>query len=131
MKISNNFKAFFLFLFFVFMLENNLAMELGIAIFQRIKYKTPILSASSMQLSFDKYNNLLTLYLGQKLFRMAMIQNLITLITIEEGDSILKKQAKNIPSALFCFVNINNNFEDYFAQNLKNKKYINFSTNIL
>lgn len=101
-------------------------MELSSAIFHNIKNKTPILAAPSMQLSFQKYNNLFTLYLGQKLFNVPKIKdfmkNRTNLVYLLNAGFYLKTEA-SMP--------INDNFKNYFAQNFKEKKYINFSTNFL
>ncbi len=128
MKINHNFKSFFIFLFFIFLLKNNVAMELRKAIYEKIKNKTPLLTASSMQLSFTQQNNLFTLYVGQKLFYTTEIQDLIKK---NFHDSDYTKTAKERRKKLFSILGINNNLKNYFHQNLIEKKYINFSTNFL
>ena len=119
MKKNYSFNQLFLLFFLVFFIKNNIASELASSIWGRVKNKTPILRAPSMQLSFGKYNNLFTLYLGQQLFKTSKIQNLMI------GEEV------RLRKIMLSLLGINNNFENYFAQNLKDKKYINFSRNIL
>jgi hypothetical protein len=124
MKINNSSKSFFILFFLIFFIKNNVASELAMGMFEKIKNKTSLLAAPSMQLSFMKYNNLLTLYLGQQLFNTSKVQDLIKIQDLVDSDEIVENKRKM--RSYLCLFRINNNFENYFTQNLKEKKYINF-----
>ncbi len=128
MKKNYSFNQFFVLFFLVFVIKNNFSAELASAIWGRVKNKTPILRAPSMQLSFSNYSNLFTLYPGQKLFNTSEIQNIIKEKREDRPDI---KKARKLLGNIFGYIHINNDFENYFAKNLKEKKYISLSKNIL
>ena len=128
MKKNYSFNQFFVLFFLVFVIKNNFSAELSSAISRRVKNKTAILRAPSMQLSFINYSNLFTLYLGQKLFNTSKIQDMIKSRNLDSPE--INKARKSLGN-IFGYIHINNDFENYFAKNLKEKKYINLSTNLL